>query len=57
MPTLKYIPRGIKESKKKGIVKSLLQLMPMNRREFWQSLPINNNSVDLVSGGQFLISE
>lgn len=51
LPAMKTTPRGIKEIKKEGIIKKLLPLMPMNRREFWIGLPTCNASPDLVSEG------
>ena len=32
--------RGFPESKKKGIIDTLCPLMPENRREFWETLPV-----------------
>lgn len=41
-------PRGITSSKKNGIVVKLAPLMPPNRREFWCSLYVNDESNDLI---------
>lgn len=54
LPRMLDTPRGIKESKKEGIVKKLVPLMPMNRRDFWLQLPTSNDSQDLVTGGQII---
>jgi len=40
-------PRGIPKEKKDDIVKKLIHLMPVPRREFWLNLPVENVS-DLV---------
>ena len=40
-------PRGIEQSKKDGIIDKLGDLMPENRRTFWQSLSVNDQRRDL----------
>lgn len=57
LPSMNNSARGIKESKKEGIITKLLPLMPMNRREFWQLLTIDNSSLDLVTDGQLVVDD
>ncbi|XP_053626057.1 uncharacterized protein LOC128683960 [Plodia interpunctella] len=47
-------PRGIKQSKRDGILTKLVPLMPTNRKQFWLNLPVSDTSEDLVSGGQMI---
>lgn len=54
LPETNNSPRGIKQSKKDGIVSKLVPLMPSNRRQFWINLPVCDASEDLVSGGQMI---
>lgn len=51
LPDSNTSPRGIKQSKKDGI---LSKLVPSNRRQFWLQLPVCDESEDLVSGGQMI---
>lgn len=42
--------RGLQQSKKYGIVKTLLPLMPDNRKQFWLDLPCcNENVIDMYT--------
>lgn len=40
--------RGINEEKKKRIINELVSKMPLNRRMFWNELPVSASSVDLL---------
>lgn len=40
-------PRGITSERKLNIEKHLLPLIPQNRRVFWETLPVNDNAIDL----------
>ena len=42
-------PRGIQKKKKEEIVTKLVPLMPINRRDFWLSLPESDKILDLAS--------
>lgn len=53
-PLVNTGPRGVKVSKKDGIVSKLVPLMPSNRRDFWLNLPTSGTSVDLLSDGQIV---
>lgn len=53
-PLSNTIPRGVKSSKKEGIVTKLVPLMPLNRREFWLNLPTSDNYIDLQTDGQIV---
>ena len=48
-PLRRSSPRGIKTSKRDGIVTKLGDLLNPNTRSFWESLPINDNSIDLAT--------
>ena len=48
MPRQQQQERGIKSKKKETILKNLSSLMPVNRRAFFENLPIDETSVDLV---------
>lgn len=39
--------RGIPAKKKEDIIKKLIPLMPKNRHQFWESLPVNDKVKDL----------
>ena len=39
--------RGVNKKKKDDILKKLVEMMPKNRRSFWESLPENEASEDL----------
>lgn len=39
--------RGIKEERKQMILTNLMELIPENRRQFWQNLPVDNGATDL----------
>ncbi|KAL4718224.1 hypothetical protein ACJJTC_005769 [Scirpophaga incertulas] len=51
-PEMAANPRGVKTNKKEGIVAKLIPLMPLNRRQFWFSLAVNDRVEDLVTSGQ-----
>ncbi|XP_030748954.1 uncharacterized protein LOC115885491 [Sitophilus oryzae] len=40
-------PRGITNERKRNIEKHLLPLIPQNRRVFWETLPVDDNAIDL----------
>ena len=40
-------PRGVATEKKNNILSTLLLLLKMSRRAFWEDLPSNDGSVDL----------
>ena len=40
-------PRGVVTEKKNNILSTLLLLLKMSRRAFWEDLPSNDGSVDL----------
>ena len=44
---LKGHARGVNKKKKDDILKKLVEMMPKNRRSFWESLPENEASEDL----------
>ena len=46
-PEKQQTPRGIKVSKKNGILK-LIQSFPPSKKTFWFDIPENNESSDLV---------
>lgn len=48
LPESKTIPRGIPLSKKQQIVRNLCPLMPRSRAVFWEQLPTNDESDDLI---------
>jgi len=48
LPPTNQEPRGVSNSKKEDIVKKLTPLMPLNRRDFWTSLFVNDSSNDFV---------
>ena len=48
MPRQQQQERGIKSKKKETILKNLSSLMPVNRCAFFENLPINETSADLV---------
>lgn len=52
LPEKKSAPRGIPGQKKDVIVAKLVPLMPETRRAFWVQIPVNNESVDLQTGGE-----
>lgn len=39
--------RGIKKKRKDMILQNLTDLIPENRRQFWEHLPINDKVADL----------
>jgi len=41
--------RGVSSAKKAKLLEKLVTRMPENRRSFWQNLPQNENSEDLLS--------
>ncbi|KAI4470632.1 methylosome protein 50 [Holotrichia oblita] len=41
--------KGIKKERKQAILQNLSTLIPDNRRQFWQSLPVNDAATDLTS--------
>ena len=43
------IPRGIKQSKKAGIIEKLSSLMKPETRVYWDNIPTNAASVDLIN--------
>lgn len=45
--------RGIKISKKKEMIKTLVPYMPNNRKPFWQTLPESNIAVDLINKEEY----
>lgn len=47
-PRQKLVPRGITSERKSAILTKLGPLMPTNRRLFWETLPINDQAVDLI---------
>ena len=47
-PRTRQRPRGVSSTKKNDIVVKLAPLMPANRREFWLSLFVNDESNDLI---------
>lgn len=47
-PRQKLVPRGITNERKSAILTKLGPLMPTNRRAFWETLPINDQAVDLI---------
>ena len=49
MPKQQQENRGITSKKKKAILSNLSSLMPVNCRPFFERLPINENSTDLVT--------
>ncbi|CAH1112917.1 unnamed protein product [Psylliodes chrysocephalus] len=49
IPAVILKPRGIKEKRKQAILQNLFPLVPENRRQFWQSIPVNDEAVDLRS--------
>ena len=49
IPSSHSSPRGVPTSKREDIVKKLCPLMPASRRVFWEQLPTNDNSDDLIS--------
>jgi hypothetical protein len=51
-PEVADTPRGVKTNKKEGIISKLVPLMPLNRRQFWLTLPTNDKVEDLVTSGQ-----
>lgn len=40
--------RGIKKERKQAILQNLSTLIPDNRRQFWQGLPVNDAASDLT---------
>jgi hypothetical protein len=42
-------PRGISSSKKEEILEKLVPLMPAHRRGYWQRMPANNESQNLLT--------
>ena len=42
-------PRGVATEKKNNILLNLIPLLKMSRRAFWEDLPSNDGSVDLLS--------
>ena len=47
-PRQKLVPRGIPSERKSVILTKLGPLMPTNRKVFWETLPVNDQSVDLI---------
>lgn len=47
-PRQKLVPRGITSERKSAILTRLGPLMPTNRRVFWETLPVNDQSLDLI---------
>ena len=43
------VPRGVYPPKKENIVNVLCPFLNANRRKFWEDLPVNEKSVDLVA--------
>ncbi|KAL5244645.1 hypothetical protein ACI65C_012055 [Semiaphis heraclei] len=56
LPNHEDSQRGINSSKKKEIIKTLVPLMPENRRHFWQDLPESNNVTDLLHDEDYGLS-
>ena len=44
--------RGISSKKKNAIIDNLSSLMPSDRKPFYDNLPLNENSADLISEGE-----
>lgn len=42
------MPRGITQDRKAGILRKLSDIIPKNRLQFWQNLPVNDDSIDLI---------
>ena len=54
LPRKKGIPRGVNKGKKDDILLKLLNLMPENRRKFWETLPESLDSEDLSNNLEHL---
>ena len=48
-PENKANPRGIPSSKKQELIRNLCPLMPRSRALFWEQLPTNDQSRDLIN--------
>lgn len=48
VPVQNKYPRGITQERKTCILKKLGNIIPQNRLIFWENLPVNDNSIDLV---------
>ncbi|CAG4952375.1 unnamed protein product [Parnassius apollo] len=48
LPKQKLSPRGITSERKSAILSKLGPVMPDNRRDFWETLPVNDSSADLT---------
>lgn len=46
-PNVRSQFRGVTKSRKSDIIKKLCPLMPENRRQFWEELPVSNEVADL----------
>ena len=49
LPPPRLVSRGVSSAKKAKLLEKLVTRMPENRRSFWQNLPENENSRDLLS--------
>jgi len=49
LPPPRLMSRGVSSAKKAKLLEKLVTRMPENRRSFWQNLPQNENSEDLLS--------
>lgn len=41
--------RGIPQQKKDSILSNFVKLMPVNRHDFWNSLPVHTDVADLIT--------
>ena len=48
-PKIRERPRGVSKEKKDSILQKLVPLMPYNRRNFWEDLPVSLKSKDLAT--------
>ena len=48
-PSSRSAPRGVPASKRIDIIKKLCPLMPANRQQFWEQLPTDDYSLDLIT--------
>lgn len=55
LPNHEDSQRGINSSKKKDIIKTLVPLIPENRRHFWENLP-ESNVTDLLHDEDYGLS-
>ena len=48
IPSSRLAQHRVPASKRDDIIKKLCPLMPVNRHQFWEQLPTNDNSLELI---------